>query len=147
MIQCLPLDSLQRLPLDLRLSAARTFGGTHANRMIHRESQQLIIGPYFVDTNANVRVVSQRAEEWIHRNAADIVTGRAVAPLHKACLYFAPALKYGARVLLYKGPDADSEIAEALPETRKRQLKCKVIYRYDLPEGAGSRTIVEMLHS
>ena len=95
----------------------------------------------------NVQVVPQRAEEWIHRNAADIVTGRAVAPLTKGCLYFAPALKYGARVLLYKGPDAEAEITEALPETRKRQLKCKVIYRYDLPDGAGSRTIVEMLRA
>jgi len=32
-------------------------GGTPANRMIHRESQQLVIGPYFIDTNRNVRVV------------------------------------------------------------------------------------------
>jgi 16S rRNA (guanine527-N7)-methyltransferase len=95
----------------------------------------------------NVQVVPQRAEEWIHRNAADIVTGRAVAPLHKACLYFAPALRFGARVLLYKGPEAEAEIAEALPETRKRQLKCKVIFRYDLPDGAGTRTIVEMEHA
>lgn len=38
-----------------------SLGGTHANRMIHRESQQLVIGPYFVDTNANVRSVSRAA--------------------------------------------------------------------------------------
>lgn len=30
-------------------------GGTHANRMIHRESNQLIIGPYFIDAERNVR--------------------------------------------------------------------------------------------
>ena len=30
--------------------------GTHANRMIHRESQQLIIGPYAIDREGNVRV-------------------------------------------------------------------------------------------
>jgi len=35
-----------------------SIGGTPANRMIHRESQQLIIGPYFIETNRNVRVVS-----------------------------------------------------------------------------------------
>ncbi len=30
-------------------------GGTHAGRMIHRESKQLIIGPYFIDAKGNVR--------------------------------------------------------------------------------------------
>ena len=32
-------------------------GGTHACRMIHRESQQLIIGPYFIDAQRRVRAV------------------------------------------------------------------------------------------
>ncbi len=43
------------------LPRPESLGGTHANRMIHRESQQMIIGPYFVDTNANVRSVSRTA--------------------------------------------------------------------------------------
>ena len=34
-------------------------GGTHAGRMIHWESQQLIIGPYFIDANGKVRAVDQ----------------------------------------------------------------------------------------
>jgi len=34
-----------------------SIGGTPADRMIHRESQQLVIGPYFIDTNRNVRVI------------------------------------------------------------------------------------------
>lgn len=33
-------------------------GGTPANRMIHRESRQLIIGPYFIRENGDVRVIS-----------------------------------------------------------------------------------------
>lgn len=33
-------------------------GGTHASRLIHRESQQAILGPYFIDTNGTVRVIS-----------------------------------------------------------------------------------------
>ncbi|MBL8236330.1 MAG: 16S rRNA (guanine(527)-N(7))-methyltransferase RsmG [Bryobacterales bacterium] len=92
----------------------------------------------------NVKVFPNRAEEWLHRNRADVVTGRAVAPLHKALAVFAPALKAGARVLLYKGPDADAEIAEAAGEARRRQIKCKVIERYELPGAAGARTLVEM---
>jgi hypothetical protein len=34
-----------------------SIGGTPANRMIHRESQQLFIGPYVISTNGNVRVI------------------------------------------------------------------------------------------
>jgi hypothetical protein len=30
-------------------------GGTHACRLVHRESNQLIIGPYFIDAKGNVR--------------------------------------------------------------------------------------------
>ncbi len=30
-------------------------GGTHAGRMYHRESNQLILGPYFIDARGNVR--------------------------------------------------------------------------------------------
>jgi len=40
------------MSLDVR---PESVGGTHANRMIHDESQQLIIGPYFIDAKGNVR--------------------------------------------------------------------------------------------
>lgn len=92
----------------------------------------------------NVEVVPQRAEEWLHHHKTTIVTGRAVAPLHKGILFFAPAFKHGARVLLYKGPDVETEIAEAAAEARKRQIKMKVIHRYELPDSLGARTIVEL---
>ena len=35
-------------------------GGTPANRMIHRESDQLLIGPYAIDAKRNVRVISPK---------------------------------------------------------------------------------------
>lgn len=44
--------------IDSRLAATirpESVGGTHACRMIHRESSQLIIGPYFIDAKGNVR--------------------------------------------------------------------------------------------
>ena len=56
----------------------------------------------------------------------------------------AAALRSGARILLYKGPDAEAEIEEALPEAKKRQILMRVKLRYDLPDGMGSRTIVEL---
>lgn len=52
-------EKLWMLDTNLALTARpESVGGTHANRFIHRESQQLIIGPYFIDTNGNVRAVS-----------------------------------------------------------------------------------------
>ncbi|MFN0103654.1 MAG: 16S rRNA (guanine(527)-N(7))-methyltransferase RsmG [Bryobacteraceae bacterium] len=96
---------------------------------------------------ANVRTFPHRAEEWLHRNPADIVTGRAIAPLHKVIVVFAAALKAGTRVFLYKGPDADFEIAQAAPEARKRRIELKIVSRYELPDSLGARTIVEMVRS
>ena len=51
-------DKLHELSRDLqRTTRPESIGGTPANRMIHRESDQLIIGPYFIDRSANVRAV------------------------------------------------------------------------------------------
>ena len=37
-------------------------GGTHAGRMIHRESNQLIIGPYFIDAKGTVRAADVKTK-------------------------------------------------------------------------------------
>jgi len=92
----------------------------------------------------NVAVRAERAEEWLNTHRVAIVAARAVAPLSRAAALFAPALRGGARVLFYKGPDATTEISEAAPETAKRQLRLRVIDRYELPDELGTRTIVEM---
>ncbi|MCX5683485.1 MAG: hypothetical protein NT049_07365 [Planctomycetota bacterium] len=53
-------DKLYELDVALNLVARpESVGGTHANRMIHRESNQLIIGPYFIDAKGAVRAISQ----------------------------------------------------------------------------------------
>jgi 16S rRNA (guanine527-N7)-methyltransferase len=93
----------------------------------------------------NVEVCPTRAEEWLNTHRVTIVTARAVAPLNRAVSLFAPALRGGARVLLYKGPDAATEISEAVPETAKRQLRLRIVERYELPDALGTRTIVEMV--
>lgn len=92
----------------------------------------------------NVEVRAERAEEWLKTHRVSLVTARAVAPLSRAAALFAPALRGGARVLLYKGPDAAAEISEAAPEAAKRQLRLRIIERYELPDALGTRTIVEM---
>ena len=51
-------DKLYEITPDLRqIIRPESIGGTPADRMIHRESQQLIIGPYLVDADRNVRVI------------------------------------------------------------------------------------------
>lgn len=87
----------------------------------------------------NVEVHPVRAEHWLATHKADILTARAVAPLSKAFPLFAPALRRGLRALFYKGPDAEQEIAEAT----KGKGTASVILRYDLPDGLGTRTLVE----
>ena len=93
---------------------------------------------------ANVTVVPARAEEWLGRQRVDLVTARAVAPLEKAIPLFAPGLRGGGKVLLYKGPDAENEIAAAAEEARKRRIQVRVVDRYELPDELGARTIVEL---
>lgn len=51
-------DKLYEITPDYRqIVREESIGGTPANRMIHRESRQLFIGPYVIDTNRNVRVI------------------------------------------------------------------------------------------
>lgn len=52
-------DKLWSVDTNLNIQPfAGSVGGTHACRMIHKESAQLIIGPYFIDTNGNIRTIS-----------------------------------------------------------------------------------------
>ncbi|MCU6709022.1 hypothetical protein M6D81_09850 [Paenibacillus sp. J5C_2022] len=51
-------DKLYSLNQDLQVEInTESVGGTHANRMIHRESDQLIIGLYFINAAGTVRTV------------------------------------------------------------------------------------------
>ncbi|MBR4172308.1 MAG: hypothetical protein IKR48_11715, partial [Kiritimatiellae bacterium] len=51
-------DRLYEITPDFKQTVREeSVGGTPANRMIHRESGQLLIGPYLIDTKRNVRVI------------------------------------------------------------------------------------------
>jgi hypothetical protein len=51
-------DKLYEIDRDLNLTVRpESIGGTAANRMIHRESSQLFIGPYAIDADRNVRAI------------------------------------------------------------------------------------------
>ncbi|MDR2495637.1 MAG: hypothetical protein LBD21_00695 [Tannerellaceae bacterium] len=51
-------DKLYRISPDFQqIVCSESIGGTPANRMIHRESKQLFIGPYAIDAGGNVRTI------------------------------------------------------------------------------------------
>ena len=51
-------DKLYEITPDLRqIVRPESVGGTPANRMIHKESNQLVIGPYFIGAEREVRVI------------------------------------------------------------------------------------------
>lgn len=92
----------------------------------------------------NARVLPERVEDIGKRDQFDIVTARAFAPMPKALKMLAPLLKKGTRALLYKGPDAEAEIAEAIRNAGIPGLKIEIVMRYDLPDGFGTRNIVQI---
>lgn len=51
-------DKLYSISDDYQLTVyPQSIGGTPANRMIHKESNQLFIGPYAIDSTGNIRVI------------------------------------------------------------------------------------------
>jgi 16S rRNA (guanine527-N7)-methyltransferase len=89
---------------------------------------------------SNVDVVSDRAEERALSHKPNIITARAVAPLHKLLELFSKALKQGSELILYKGPEIEAEMAE----TKFPRMRAEVLTRYQLPDQMGSRSIVRV---
>jgi len=92
----------------------------------------------------NVNAVPERAEAYLASHPVDILTARALAPLSRAIPLFASALRKGTRVLMYKGPDAEKEIAEVRRDSKLAQWKMRVVFDYELSDSVGSRRIVEI---
>ncbi len=68
-------DKLYEITSDLkRVVRKESIGGTAANRMIHPESKQLFIGPYVIDADGNVRVISYRDMPGRHTGNARHLT-------------------------------------------------------------------------
>ena len=57
-------DKLYEIKPDLtKVVRAESVGGTHASRLIHKESNQLFIGPYVIDAKGNVRVIKAKNDD------------------------------------------------------------------------------------
>jgi 16S rRNA (guanine527-N7)-methyltransferase len=88
----------------------------------------------------NVEVLAERAEQIALAQRPDIITARAVAPIHRLLDLFAKPLKQGATLILYKGPEVEAELMEA----RRRRVKVEEIWRYELPDGMGTRVVLRV---
>ncbi|KUO96535.1 16S rRNA (guanine(527)-N(7))-methyltransferase RsmG [Ferroacidibacillus organovorans] len=96
----------------------------------------------------NVQALHARAEELArmeaYRDSFDIVTARALAPLHAVVEWGMPFLKpYGALIAM-KGPGVVDELGGAANALRMLKGRHVGITEYELPDDAGSRTLVEM---
>ena len=68
-------DKLYEITPDLeQIIREESIGGTPANRMIHKESNQLFIGPYAVDENRNVRAIPYAEAPGRHTGTARHLT-------------------------------------------------------------------------
>ena len=64
-------DKLYEITSDMKqLIRPESIGGTPANRMVHKESNQLFIGPYVIDNDRNVRVIPYDAMPGRHTGNA-----------------------------------------------------------------------------
>ena len=86
----------------------------------------------------------ERVEDIGKRDRFEIVTARAFAPMPKALRMLAPLLKKGTRALLYKGPDVETEMAEAARDAKSLGVKIEIVMRYELPDGLGTRSMVQI---
>ena len=68
-------DKLYEFTPDLKqIIRPESIGGTPANRMIHRESKQLFIGPHAIDAEGNVRTISYERMPGRHTGNARHLT-------------------------------------------------------------------------
>lgn len=71
-------DKLYEITSDLRqIVRPESIGGTPANRMVHKESNQLFIGPYAIDAQANVRALPYEEAPGRHTGLARHLTNPA----------------------------------------------------------------------
>ncbi|CAA9341183.1 MAG: FIG00620722: hypothetical protein [uncultured Cytophagales bacterium] len=114
-------DKLYEITPDLQpVVRPESTGGTPANRMIHRESNQLFIGPYAVDAQRNVRVIPYRAAPGRYTGVARHLTdpaGKVYVATMEEGFYEVDVKTLGTRTLY---PDAngrhpDEEISVSQP--------------------------------
>jgi 16S rRNA (guanine527-N7)-methyltransferase len=92
---------------------------------------------------ANVEVAAERGEERLARAPADVVVARAVDSARELLRLLKGSRANWRRLVLYKGPGVETEMAQAAKEAEKLGLTSAITARYELPDGAGARCLLE----
>lgn len=97
---------------------------------------------------ADAQLVHARAEDAGHdpklREAFDIGTARAVAPLNILCEYCLPFVKVGGRFVALKGSAADDELTAAQKAISETGGEFSLQKEYSLPDGS-ERAVLEIV--
>lgn len=95
----------------------------------------------------NVEIINGRAEEFgkdkKYREKYDYAIARAVARMNALCEYCMPFVKKGGSFVAFKG-QAEEELKEAENAIKILGGRIKKVYEYELPEGNGTRNVIEI---
>jgi 16S rRNA (guanine527-N7)-methyltransferase len=100
-------------------------------RVVALDSSGKMLGFLRSQPLPNLEVVQDRAESWAVREAFDVVTGRAIAPLGVQLELSAPPCRIGGLVMPFRTP-ADSEAVERFP-AQVLGLSLESVERASLP--------------
>ncbi len=95
---------------------------------------------------SNVTLLAGRCEELghepAHRDAYDIVTARALAPLNVLIEYCGPFVKQGGHLVAWKSMKVETELKESL--LARAELSCHLneAFEYELPGDWGTRQLL-----
>lgn len=94
----------------------------------------------------NAQLIHSRAEEGGQnidlRECYDFAVSRAVAQLNVLCEYCLPYVRLSGSFIAFKGGESDDEIKNASKAIQTLGGKKKNVYKFDLPENSGRRTLV-----
>ena len=92
------------------------------------------------------QLIHSRAEEGGQnidlRECYDFAVSRAVAQLNVLCEYCLPYVRLSGSFIAFKGGESDGEIKNASKAIQILGGKNKNVYKFDLPENSGNRTLV-----
>ena len=94
----------------------------------------------------DAQLIHSRAEEGGQnidlRECYDFAVSRAVAQLNVLCEYCLPYVRLSGSFIAFKGGESDDEIKNASKAIQTLGGKKKNVYKFDLPENSGRRTLV-----
>ncbi len=92
----------------------------------------------------SVQVINDRAEDVLEVERYDVCTARAVGPLRKMCIWFENCWFEMGRLLALKGPNWETELAEAKSEGRLKKVRFRCVHEYTRPGAEIQNYVIKM---